>query len=73
MQKYSTLPLYSIVIDSEVTRKTKFVGFTFEFARDIADYMSAKYYRLDQLNAVSLGTIISAEKDLLRKGLENRQ
>jgi magnesium chelatase subunit D len=64
--------IYSIVIDSEVTRKTKFVGFSFEFARDIADYMSAKYYRLDQLNAVSLGTIISAEKDLLRKGLEKR-
>jgi len=65
--------IYSIVIDSEVTRKNKFVGFTFEFARDIADSMGAKYYRLDQLNAVSLGTIITAEKDLLRKGLETRQ
>jgi magnesium chelatase subunit D len=62
--------IYSIVIDSEVTRKTKFVGFTFEFARDIADSMGARYYRLDQLNAVSLGAVISAEKDLLRKGLE---
>ena len=60
--------IYSIVIDSEVTRKNKFVDFTFEFAKDIADYMGAKYYRLDQLNAVSLGNVISMEKDLLRKG-----
>ncbi len=64
--------IYSIVIDSEVTRKNTFVGFTFEFARDIADYLCAKYYRLDQLNAVCLGTIISTEKDLLRKGLEHK-
>lgn len=64
--------IYSIVIDSEVTRQNKRVGFTFEFARDIAAWMGAKYYRLDQLNAVSLGAVIATEKDLLRRGLESR-
>ena len=62
--------IYSIVIDSEVTRNNKFVDFTFEFAKDIAEYMGAKYYRLDQLNAVSLGNLITMEKDVLRKGLQ---
>ncbi len=62
--------IYSIVIDSEVTRNNKFVDFTFEFAKDIAEYMGAKYYRLDQLSAVSLGNLITMEKDVLRKGLQ---
>ena len=63
--------IYSIVIDAEVTRNNKFVDFTFEFAKDIAEYMEAKYYRLDQLNAMSLGNLISMEKDVLRKGLQS--
>ena len=63
--------IYSIVIDSEVTRNNKFVDFTFEFAKDIAEYMEAKYYRLDQLSAVSLGNLITMEKDVLRKGLQS--
>jgi Mg-chelatase subunit ChlD len=61
--------IFSIVIDTEVTSKNKFLDFSFEFSKDIAEYLGAKYYRLDQLNAVSLGNVIVMERDLLRKGL----
>jgi magnesium chelatase subunit D len=54
--------IFSIVIDTEVTSKNKFLDFSFEFAKDIAEYLGAKYYRLDQLNAVSLGNLITIEK-----------
>ena len=61
--------VHSIVIDSEVTKKRKFAGFTFEFAKDIAEYFSAKYFRLDQLNEVTLGNVITMEKNLLLDSL----
>ena len=61
--------IFSVVIDTEVTSKNKFLDFSFEFSKDIAEYLGAKYYRLDQLNAVSLGNVIVMERDLLRKGL----
>ncbi len=61
--------IYSVVIDTEVTSKNKFLDFSFEFAKDIAEYLGGKYYRLDQLDAMSLGNVISMERDLLRTGL----
>jgi len=64
--------IHSIVIDSEVTRQKKFSGFTFEFAKDIARYFNAKYFRLDQLSEVTLGKVISAEKHLLMEALQGR-
>ncbi len=38
------------------------MGFTFEFAKDIAEFFGAKYFRLDQLNETSIGSIITMEK-----------
>ena len=64
--------VHSIVIDSEVTRKQKFSGFTFEFARDIAEYFNAKYFRLDQLNEKSLGDVITMEKQNLLTSIESK-
>ncbi len=64
--------IYAVMIDTEVTSKNRFLDFSFEFAKDIAEYMGAKYYRLDQLNAVNLGNIIVMERDLLRKGLTSK-
>jgi len=58
--------VYSVIIDTEVTRAKKFSGFTFGFARDIADYFNAKYYRLDQLNEITLGSVITMEKHMLQ-------
>lgn len=65
--------IHSIVIDSEVTRQRKFIDFTFEFAKDIAEYFNAKYFRLDKLNEVTLGNVISIEKNLLVKTLQGRK
>jgi len=65
--------IYSIVIDSEVTRQRKFVDFTFEFARDIAEYFNAKYFRLDKLNEITLGNVITLEKNLLVETLQGRK
>ena len=62
--------VHSIVIDSEVTRTRKFSGFTFEFAKDIAGYFNAKYFRLDQLNEKSIGDVITLEKRNLLLKLE---
>jgi Mg-chelatase subunit ChlD len=64
--------IHSIVIDSEVTRQKKFSGFTFEFAKDIARYFNAKYFRLDQLSEVALGKVITVEKHLLLEALQGR-
>ena len=64
--------IHSIVIDSEVTRKAKFTGFTFEFAKDIAEYFHAKYFRLDKLNEVTLGNVITMEKNLLVDALQGK-
>ena len=64
--------IHSIVIDSEVTRKAKFAHFTFEFAKDIAEYFHAKYFRLDKLNEVTLGNVITMEKNLLVDALQGR-
>ncbi len=57
--------IHSIIIDSEVTKKRKFSGFTFEFAKDIAEFFNAKYFRLDRLNEISLGDVITLEKNQL--------
>ncbi len=65
--------IHSIVIDSEVTRQRKFVGFTFEFAKDISEYFGAKYFRLDKLNEVTLGNVITMEKNLLVETLQGRK
>jgi len=65
--------VHSVVIDSEVTKKRKFTGFTFEFAKDIADYFNAKYFRLDQMSEVSLGNIITMEKDQLVERIEGKR
>ena len=65
--------VHSIVIDSEVTRQRKFVGFTFEFAKDISEYFGAKYFRLDKLNEVTLGNVITMEKNLLVETLQGRK
>jgi len=64
--------IHSIVIDSEVTRKNKFVGFTFEFAKDIAEFFNAKYFRLDKLSEVTLGNVITMEKNLLVDALQGK-
>lgn len=64
--------IHSIVIDSEVTRKRKFAGFTFEFAKDVADYFNAKYFRLDQLNEVTLGNVITMEKNLILETIQGK-
>jgi len=64
--------VHSIVIDSEVTRKNKFVGFTFEFAKDISEFFNAKYFRLDKLNEVTLGNVITMEKNLLVDALQGK-
>jgi len=57
--------IHTIVIDTEVTGKKRFLDFCYGFAKDIAEYLGAKYYRLDQLNAVTLGNLIHLEKNLL--------
>ncbi|MFC1591311.1 magnesium chelatase subunit D family protein [Thermodesulfobacteriota bacterium] len=57
--------IHSVVIDSEVTKKQKFKGFTFEFAKDIAEFFQAKYFRLDKLNESAIGSVISNEKNNL--------
>ena len=64
--------VHSIVIDSEVTKKNKFVGFTFEFAKDISEFFNAKYFRLDKLNEVTLGNVITMEKNLLVDALQGK-
>jgi magnesium chelatase subunit D len=63
--------IHSVVIDSEVTKKQKFKGFTFEFAKDIAEFFQAKYFRLDKLNESAIGSVITMEKNqLLEKATE---
>jgi Mg-chelatase subunit ChlD len=57
--------IHSVVIDSEVTKKQKFKGFTFEFAKDIAEFFQAKYFRLDKLNESAIGSVITMEKNQL--------
>ena len=64
--------VHSVVIDSEVTRQRKFTGFTFEFARDIAEFFSARYFRLDQLNEATLGSVITSEKNLIVDALRHK-
>ena len=63
--------VHTIVIDSEVTKKRKVLGFNFEFAKDIAEHFNAKYLRLDQLNEVTIGNAITMEKDLLMDALQH--
>jgi len=57
--------IYSIVIDTEVTKNMRFLNFSFEFAKDIAEKMGAKYFRIDQLDQQSLGTLITMEKNFV--------
>ena len=47
-------------------------SFTFEFAKDIAEYFNAKYFRLDKLNEVTLGNVITMEKNLLVDALQGK-
>jgi magnesium chelatase subunit D len=64
--------IHCIIIDSEVTKQRKFVGFTFEFAKDIAGFFGAKYFRLDQLNETSIGNVITLEKRNLLDGMQSK-
>jgi Mg-chelatase subunit ChlD len=58
--------IYSIVIDSEIPHAgSKFIDFVYEYAQDIARDMNGVYYKLKDLNAVSLGSLINMEKNLL--------
>jgi magnesium chelatase subunit D len=57
--------IHAVVIDSEVTKKQKFKGFTFEFAKDISEFFAAKYFRLDKLNESAIGSVITMEKNQL--------
>jgi len=42
--------IYSIVIDTEITKSLRVLNFSYGFAKDIAEKMGAKYYRIDQLD-----------------------
>jgi magnesium chelatase subunit D len=58
--------IYSIVIDTEIPPSGgKFVDFVYEYARDIAKDMNGVYYKLADLSALSLGSLIQMEKHLL--------
>ena len=43
-----------------------------EFAKDIADFFNAKYFRLDKLSEVTLGNVITMEKNLLVDALQGK-
>lgn len=62
--------VHCIVIDSEVTKQREYVGFTFEFAKDIAEFFNAKYFRLDQLNETTIGNVIMMEKNHLLEKMQ---
>ncbi|RMF92871.1 MAG: magnesium chelatase ATPase subunit D [Candidatus Schekmanbacteria bacterium] len=64
--------IYSVVIDTEVTKKMRFLNFSYGFAKDIADALAAKYYRIDQLNYQSLGSLITLEKQIAFKEAEKQ-
>jgi magnesium chelatase subunit D len=64
--------IHAIIIDSEVTKQRKFIDFTFEFAKEIAEFFNAKYFRLDKLNEVTLGNVITMEKNLLIDALHGQ-
>lgn len=64
--------IYSVVIDTEVTKKMSFINFSYGFAKDIADALSAKYYRIDQFNYQSLGSLITLEKKIAFEQVEKK-
>ena len=58
--------IYSIVIDTEIPPSGgKFVDFVYEYSKDIAKDMNGVYYKLADLSALSLGSLIQMEKHLL--------
>ena len=58
--------VYSIVIDTEVPPAvSQFVGFVYGYAEDIAKDINGVYYKLADLNAVSLGSLIQMEKSMI--------
>jgi len=58
--------IYTIVIDTEIPPSGgKFVDFVYEYAKDIAKDINGVYYKLKDLNAVSLGSLIHMEKSIL--------
>jgi len=58
--------IYSIVIDTEIPPSGgKFVDFVYEYAKDIAKDINGVYYKLADLSALSLGSLIQMEKHLL--------
>ena len=56
--------IYTVMIDTEVTKKMRFLNFSYGFAKDIAEALGAKYYRIDQLDYQSLGSLITMEKKM---------
>jgi len=64
--------IYSIVIDTEVTKSMKFLNFSFGFAKDIAEKMGAKYFRIDQLDYQSLGSLITMEKNFVLNKIDKK-
>ena len=61
--------IFPIVIDTEIPPGGgKFVDFIYEYAKDIADDINGVYYKLADLNAVSLGSLIQMEKSQIVEG-----
>jgi len=57
--------VYTIVVDTEIPPSGgKFVDFVYEYAKDIATELNGVYYRLADLNAISLGSLIHMEKSM---------
>jgi magnesium chelatase subunit D len=58
--------MYPIVIDTEVPPQgSAFIDFVYEYAQDIAKDLNGVYYKLADLDAVSLGSLIQMEKSAL--------
>jgi magnesium chelatase subunit D len=57
--------VYPIVVDTEIPPSGgKFVDFVYEYAQDVAKDLNGVYYRLADLDAVSLGSMIHMEKSM---------
>jgi len=55
--------IFPIVVDTEVPPSAgAFVGFVYEYAEDIAKNLNGVYYKLKDLNAMSLGSLVHMEK-----------
>ncbi len=61
--------IYPIIIDTEVTPEAgKYGSFIYEYAQDIAKDLGGVYYKLKDLSALSLGSLIQMEKGRLLGG-----